>query len=269
MTETNNVLNRQLGGYDNIDVARAIQLVDKDLCTLFDRPPSGTPTADCIPERNCHQLLSLCCRLSRFWVGVFSIECHLNGGFSFEALDLHPVLDAVVVGMDMFMQQLETIRKGQKRLLLITNALSPLRDPDQGTLQDQVEIIGDRLEEHGMSLDVIHISAQDMQGKSENYMSSRSVHFLQALASRSHGEMEVVSSHIALMASIRPRVTATTLYRGDLELTPALKLKVHFNPAPPFPPCYYLLYASYYHYSTTEPTFLAPSGVGVQKGFSR
>lgn len=53
--------------------------------------------------------------------------------------------------------------KGKKRLCLVTNALSPIKDPlFEGTKEDQVNTIATQMTVHGMKMDCIVVRESKM-----------------------------------------------------------------------------------------------------------
>ncbi|MCH80080.1 ATP-dependent DNA helicase 2 subunit KU80-like, partial [Trifolium medium] len=58
------------------------------------------------------------------------------------------VLDAVIVAMDMLIKKFGETNKGKKRLCLITNAQCPIKDPYEGSKEEQVTTIAKQMTAH-------------------------------------------------------------------------------------------------------------------------
>ncbi|GAU38607.1 hypothetical protein TSUD_266470, partial [Trifolium subterraneum] len=93
------------------------------------------------------------------------------------------VLDAVIVAMDMLIKKFGETNKGKKRLCLITNAQCPIKDPYEGSKEEQVTTIAKQMTAH--------------------------------------------EDPISLFGALKTRnITPVTVFKGDLELGPKLRIKV-------------------------------------------
>lgn len=135
-------------------------------------------------------------------------------------------LDAIVVGMDLLIKKLGKGSKGNKRLCLITGAQSFIKEPDEGTKEDQVDIIANQMKEHGMKLDVV-VFRQRMPGQTNSELFSENLSLLNRFSRRTEAEVIVVESPTSLLGAVKVRnISPVTTFRGDLELTPNMKIKV-------------------------------------------
>lgn len=132
------------------------------------------------------------------------------------------------MGCDLLIKRLGENKKGNKRLCLITDAASHVREPSAGTVEEQAKNIAERMGEQGIKLDAVLVrmapkfltNSTAMQ-KNENLLDIFKLH--------TQTEVGTARSAIAMMGIMRPRVVSpTTLYRGDFELTPTLSVKVAF-----------------------------------------
>lgn len=135
-------------------------------------------------------------------------------------------LDAIVVGMDLLIKKLGKGSKGNKRLCLITGAQSFIKEPYEGTREDQVDIIANQMKEHGMKLDVV-VFRQRMPGQTKSELFSENLSLLNRFSRRTEAEVIVVESPTSLLGAVKARnISPVTIFRGDLELTPNMKIKV-------------------------------------------
>lgn len=135
-------------------------------------------------------------------------------------------LDAIVVGMDLLIKKLGTGSKGNKRICLITGAQSLIKEPDEGTKEDQVDIIANRMKEQGMKLDVV-VFQQGVPRLTKSELFSENLSLLNRFSRRTQAEVIVVESPTSLLGSVKTRIISpVTVFRGDLELTPMMKIKV-------------------------------------------
>ncbi|EFJ38580.1 hypothetical protein SELMODRAFT_74928, partial [Selaginella moellendorffii] len=133
-------------------------------------------------------------------------------------------VDAIVVATDMIFKKYGDGKKGNKRICLITDAQSPIKEPMEGmSMMEQVEKIAEKMEDHGVRFDAAILRMNEEKRES----GSESTEILENLASRTHGEVTTVESPLCLFGALKPRtVTPTTLYRGDMEMTPGARIKV-------------------------------------------
>ena len=136
------------------------------------------------------------------------------------------VLDAIVVGMDMLIKKFGPTNKGKKRLCLIPHALHPIKDPYEGTKEDQVSTIASQMMAQGMKMDcVIARLTQNMEAN-KRIMEENDL-LLRVFSNKSSSKTVYVESPTKLLGALRTRnISPVTIYRGDLELSPKLNIKV-------------------------------------------
>ncbi|XP_004306918.1 PREDICTED: ATP-dependent DNA helicase 2 subunit KU80 [Fragaria vesca subsp. vesca] len=179
---TENVLTREVGGYDHITVLQDIKVVDEDLIQAVEQLPRGTH----------------------------------NGDF----------LDAVIVGMDMLIKKYGETNKGKKRLCLFTNAHYPTKAPLEGSKEDQVIAIAGHMNTQGMRLESIVIRG-GLTGEAKKSIMDENDHLLDIFSKRTCAKLVHVETPTSLLGALRTRkVSPVTIFRGDLELTPKMKIKV-------------------------------------------
>ncbi|THU63792.1 hypothetical protein C4D60_Mb01t19570 [Musa balbisiana] len=178
--DTNNELEKEVGGYEHVVVLRDIRVVDDDAVVVLKNLPRGT----------------------------------------------FPVLDAIVVGMDMLIKKFGVSDKGKKRLYLITDARFSTKEPYEGTKEDQVDTISQQMKVLGIRLNCLiirekicsteHLGAIDENDKLLDQFSRK------AMAKTVH-----VDCATSLLGAIKTRnVVPVTVFRGDLELSSMMKIKV-------------------------------------------
>ncbi|KAL7158545.1 hypothetical protein ABFS83_02G151100 [Erythranthe nasuta] len=133
-------------------------------------------------------------------------------------------LDAIVVGMDMIIKMYGTTNKGKKRICLITNAVTPTKDPYEGTKEDQVKTVAAQMITHGMKMDSIIIRTKQDRELDKDVMEEND--FLLSVFPNNSSKVYVESA-TSLLGALRTRtVSPVTIYRGDLELNSDIKIKV-------------------------------------------
>ncbi|KAI5079496.1 hypothetical protein GOP47_0004975 [Adiantum capillus-veneris] len=143
-----------------------------------------------------------------------------------EGSELGDYLDAIVVGMDMLIKKAGPGKKGNKHIFLITDGESFVKDSaEDETKEDQVDKLAVQLTEHGMKLDAVVMRTK--RGPNKSKVRTENEFLLKRFAGRPQVEVAFVDSPTSLLGAIKPRnVTPVTLYRGDLELTPNMTMKV-------------------------------------------
>ncbi|KAL0397780.1 UNVERIFIED_CONTAM: ATP-dependent DNA helicase 2 subunit KU80 [Sesamum calycinum] len=135
-------------------------------------------------------------------------------------------LDAIVVGMDMLIKKYGPTNKGKKRLCLITNALTPIKDPYEGTKEDQVNTVAAQMMTHGMKMDCVIIRANQDWGVKKEIVKENDF-LLNVFSTKSSSKKVYVESATSLLGALRTRnISPVTIYRGDFELSSKLKIKV-------------------------------------------
>ncbi|KAI3444684.1 hypothetical protein Pfo_001349 [Paulownia fortunei] len=133
-------------------------------------------------------------------------------------------LDAIVVGMDMLIKKYGPTNKGKKRLCLITDAVTPTKDPYEGTKEDQVKTVAGQMNTHGMKMDCIVIRAKQDWNVDKEIMEEND--FLLSVFSNKSSKVYVESA-TSLLGALRTRnILPVTTYRGDFELSSKMKIKV-------------------------------------------
>ncbi|XP_047342319.1 ATP-dependent DNA helicase 2 subunit KU80 [Impatiens glandulifera] len=134
-------------------------------------------------------------------------------------------IDAIVVGMDMLIKKYGQTNKGKKRLCLITNALHPSKDPYEGTKEDQASTIAAQMASHGMKMDCV-IVRQNLNLDGDRKFLEENDKLL-GIFSKTSSKILYVDNSISLLGALRSRrIAPVTLYRGDLEMSSSLKIKV-------------------------------------------
>ncbi|KAL7233500.1 hypothetical protein ACSBR1_017175 [Camellia fascicularis] len=135
-------------------------------------------------------------------------------------------LDAIVVGMDTLIKKFGPTNKGKKRLCLVTNALSPIKDPFEGTKEDQVNTIATQMTAHGMKMDCIVVRGKQNVDGNKRVMEENDL-LLGIFAKKTSSKTVYVESPTSLLGALRTRnISPVTVYRGHLEISSQLKIKV-------------------------------------------
>lgn len=133
-------------------------------------------------------------------------------------------IDAIVVGMDMMIKKYKDT-KGKRRLCLITNAVTPIKDPYEGTKEDQVKTVAAQMMTHGMKMDCIVVRPQQDWGVDKKIVEENDL--LLSLLSNKSSSNVYVESATSLFGALRTRnISPVTIYRGDFELSSKMKIKV-------------------------------------------
>ncbi|XP_009604926.1 ATP-dependent DNA helicase 2 subunit KU80 [Nicotiana tomentosiformis] len=135
-------------------------------------------------------------------------------------------LDAIVVGMDMLIKKFGQTNKGKKRLCLITNAISPIKDPFEGTKEDQVNTIATQMAAQGMKMDCVIVRMKQDLEMNRRVMKENDV-LLSVFSNKSSSKIVYVENPTSLLGALRTRnISPVTIYRGDFEISSQLKIKV-------------------------------------------
>ncbi|XVF79890.1 hypothetical protein PTKIN_Ptkin15bG0027000 [Pterospermum kingtungense] len=135
-------------------------------------------------------------------------------------------LDAIVVGMDMLIKRYKDIYKGKKRLCLITNAIHPIKDSLEGSKEDQVRTIAVQMTAQGMKMESLVVRGSLGQGANKRIMDEND-RLLSIFSEETRTRTVYVDSPISLLGALKTRrVTPVTVFRGDLEVSPKMKIKV-------------------------------------------
>lgn len=135
-------------------------------------------------------------------------------------------LDAIVVGMDMLIKKYKDLHKGKKRLCLITNAIHPIKDPFEGSKEDQVMTIAEQMAAQGMKIESIVVRGRLSRDANKGVMDEND-HLLSIFSKKTHTRIVYVDTPTSLLGALKTRrVTPVTVFRGHLELSPQMKIKV-------------------------------------------
>lgn len=140
------------------------------------------------------------------------------------------VLDAVIVGMDMLIKKYGHTNKGKQCLCLITDAQHPIKAPSEGTKEDQVHIVCQQMQDHGMRLESIVIRENSAEATHQKIMNENDC-LIQQFSQKTKAKATYVGNSTALLGALRTRnISPVTVFRGDLELSSTMKIKVRIQP---------------------------------------
>uniref|UniRef100_A0A2P2KE06 ATP-dependent DNA helicase 2 subunit KU80 n=1 Tax=Rhizophora mucronata TaxID=61149 RepID=A0A2P2KE06_RHIMU len=135
-------------------------------------------------------------------------------------------LDAIVVGMDMLIKKYQSTFKGKKRLCLVTNALCPVKYPCEGSKEDQVSTIAVQMTAHGMRMECIVVRGMLSRDADQTIMDENDC-LLSLFTKKTSAKLVHVDSPTSLLGALKTRnISPVTIYRGDFELSPKMKIKV-------------------------------------------
>ncbi|KAM1252435.1 hypothetical protein ACFX13_041280 [Malus domestica] len=135
-------------------------------------------------------------------------------------------LDAIIVGLDMLIKKYGETYKGKKRLCLITNAQFPTKFPQEGTKEEQVTTIAGHMNKHGMRMESIVVRGK-LTGEADKNIMDENDHLLGIFSRKTCAKLVHVESPTSLLGALRTRkISPVTIFRGDLELSPKMKIKV-------------------------------------------
>ncbi|PON67235.1 Ku [Parasponia andersonii] len=128
--------------------------------------------------------------------------------------------------MDMLIKKYGATNKGKKRLCLITNAICPIKDPNEGTKDDQVTIIADQMNAQGMRMESIVVRGR-LSVEADKGIMDENDRLLSIFSKRTRAKLVQVESSISLLGALRTRnINPVTIFRGDLEVSPKMKIKI-------------------------------------------
>lgn len=126
----------------------------------------------------------------------------------------------------MLIKKFGETEKGKKRLCLITDALFPIKEPYEGTKEDQVTTIAQQMTKHGMRMDSVVVRGRFGQDADEKMMDENDL-LLNIFSEKTNAKMVYVESPTSLLGAIRTRsIAPVTIFRGDLEISSLIKIKV-------------------------------------------
>ncbi|CAN0921436.1 ATP-dependent DNA helicase 2 subunit KU80 [Linum grandiflorum] len=135
-------------------------------------------------------------------------------------------LDAIVVGVDLLLKKYNDGNKGKKRVCLITNAQCAVKDPTEGTKEDQVSMIAKHMETKGIGFETIVVRGPHTEGRFKSIMDEND-HLLNLFSTKTSAKIVYVHNPTSLLGALRTRnITPVTIFRGDLEIGLKMKIKV-------------------------------------------
>ncbi|KAJ4959511.1 hypothetical protein NE237_026622 [Protea cynaroides] len=135
-------------------------------------------------------------------------------------------LDAIVVGVYMMKKKYGDTNKGKKRLCLLTNPLYCIGEAYEGTNEDQIDAIATQMNTYGIKLDCVIVRSK-LTGDADKRTRDENELLLNRFSGRTRGKMVYVESPTSLLGALRTRnIIPVTVFRGDLELSPKMKIKV-------------------------------------------
>ncbi|CBI38851.3 unnamed protein product, partial [Vitis vinifera] len=137
-------------------------------------------------------------------------------------------LDAIVVGMDMLIKKFLLTKRGKikKRLCLITSALCPTKGPYKGAKEDEIGTIAEQMTAHGIRLECI-VARGRLSGNMNMRIMEENDLLLKLFSKKTIAKTVYVESPTSLLGALRTRnVAPVTIFRGDLELSPKMEIKV-------------------------------------------
>jgi ATP-dependent DNA helicase 2 subunit 2 len=130
--------------------------------------------------------------------------------------------------MDMLIKKFGETNKGKKRLCLITNAQFPIKDPYEGSKEEQVTTIAKQMTAHGMRMESIIVRGTPSQDANKEIMDEND-RLLNIFSKQTSTRLLYVEDPISLFGALKTRnITPVTVFKGDLELGPKLRIKVRF-----------------------------------------
>ncbi|RQO86986.1 hypothetical protein POPTR_002G148200v4 [Populus trichocarpa] len=128
--------------------------------------------------------------------------------------------------MDMLIKKYQATNKGKKRLCLITNALCPVKYPYEGTREDQVNTIAAQMSARGVKMESI-IARGRLNGGGNQRIMEENDQLLNLFSEKTSAKAVYVETPTALLGALRTRnISPVTIFRGDLELSSKMKIKV-------------------------------------------
>ncbi|MED6145216.1 ATP-dependent DNA helicase II subunit 2 [Stylosanthes scabra] len=135
-------------------------------------------------------------------------------------------LDAIVVGMDMLIKKCPKSKKVKKRLCLITNAQCPIKAFTEGTKEEQVTTIAKQMSAHDTRLESIIVRGKVCQ-KGNSKITYENRRLLNIFSMETSTRIMYVGNPVHLFGALKTQTkTPHTIFKGDFELSPKLKIKV-------------------------------------------
>ncbi|KAF5189380.1 Atp-dependent dna helicase 2 subunit ku80 [Thalictrum thalictroides] len=135
-------------------------------------------------------------------------------------------LDAIVVGVDIIIKKFGPTNKGKKRLCLITSAQNPINLPFEGSKEEQVDAIAKQMNVQGIKLESIIVRGK-LTEKADTRVMGENDSLLNQFSKTTCAKTVHVESPTTLLGALQTRnISPVTVFRGDLELAPKMKIKV-------------------------------------------
>ena len=126
----------------------------------------------------------------------------------------------------MLIKKFGETERGKKRLCLVTDALFPIKEPYEGTKEDQVTTIAQQMTKHGIRMDSVVVRGRFGQDAIEKTMNENDL-LLNIFSRKTNAKMVYVESPTSLLGAIRTRsIAPVTIFRGNLEISSVIKIKV-------------------------------------------
>ena len=126
----------------------------------------------------------------------------------------------------MLIKKYKNIYKGKKRLCLITNAINPIKDSLEGSKEDQVRTIAVQMTAQGMKIESLVVRGRLSQDANKRIMDEND-RLLSIFSEKTRTRIVYIDSPTSLLGALKTRrITPVTVFRGDLEISPKMKIKV-------------------------------------------
>lgn len=127
----------------------------------------------------------------------------------------------------MLIKKFGPTNKGKQRLCLITDAKYRIKDPYEGTKKDQVDAICQQMKAHGVKFDCI---VYREPGAMRTSVMDENDHILDLFSKRIIARSVHVDNPLSLLGALRTRkIMPVTVFRGDLEISSNMKIKVRIR----------------------------------------
>lgn len=131
-----------------------------------------------------------------------------------------------MVGMDMLIKKFRPKDKLKKCLHLITNAQCATKEPYEGMKVDQAATIAHQMNSQGIRLNCL-IIREKLWGVEHQLAIDENDKLLNQFSQQAVANIVHVDSTTSLLGAVKTRkINPSTVFRGDLELSPTMKIKV-------------------------------------------
>lgn len=126
----------------------------------------------------------------------------------------------------MLIKKYGVTNKGKQRLCLITNAMCPVKEPYDNAQDNQVDIISTQMKGHGMKLDCVIIKGNQAEA-GIHIMVDENECLLQKFSMKTTTKIVHIGDPTSILGAIKTRrIAPVTIFRGDLEMSTTMKIKV-------------------------------------------